>query len=475
MNLIESIPSKRIFLFIYSFILGLFLALSFEPFKVPFLSLLSVGVFFLLNDYVVLKYRNYYKIFFYNGVFFGIGFFLLSMYWVSNSIIELDPELYYIAPIIFIFFPVCLSIFFGVMQVINASYWNNSNSKIFYFSATWIIFEILRSFLFTGLPWNLIGYSWSWSLHFSQFVSFAGIYGLGLLTVFSAVCFFSFVFYNKNKFYFLSSILILILLYLYGFYRINSNQIVYSENELRIVHTYFNQNDKWKKNSIEQTASMGSPNLLSVFPETSLGYGYDVPKNWIVGYIRKDNNNFFNSIKYMGFNYDKKILVPFGEYFPLSNLINSILPEKLLKNDLTEGNSHQIFPENISPLICYEAIFPNFVRKSISDDTELLVNISNDGWFGNFSGPKQHFVHAQFRSIELGIPLVRSSNKGISGLIAPTGQILNTVNSRKITYLDVKIPKKTKATVYKKFGNLFTYFLIVLFFIIGYAIQSKKK
>ena len=89
---------------------------------------------------------------------------------------------------------------------------------------------------------------------------------------------------------------------------------------------------------------MGSPNLLSVFPETSLGYGYDVPKNWIVGYIRKDNNNFFNSIKYMGFNYDKKILVPFGEYFPLSNLINIILPEKLLKNDLTEGNSHQIFP-----------------------------------------------------------------------------------------------------------------------------------
>ena len=82
-------------------------------------------------------------------------------------------------------------------------------------------------------------------------------------------------------------------------------------------------------------------------------------------------------------------------------------------------NSSQIFPSNILPLICYEVIFPSFVRKSISNNTDLLVNISNDGWFGNFSGPKQHFVHAQFRSIELGIPMVRSSNKGISGLISP--------------------------------------------------------
>ena len=117
----------------------------------------------------------------------------------------------------------------------------------------------------------------------------------------------------------------------------------------------------------------------------------------------------------MGFTYDKKILVPFGEYFPFSKLINHIFPENLyFKNELTEGNAEQEFPNKILPLICYEAIFPNFVRNSITNDTNLIVNISNDGWFGSFSGPKQHFVHAQFRSIELGIPTVRSSNKGFS-------------------------------------------------------------
>ena len=221
---------------------------------------------------------------------------------------------------------------------------------------------------------------------------------------------------------------------------------------------------------------MGSLDLITVFPETSHGLDFNKPNNWIIGYIRRDKENFFNSINYNGFTYDKKILVPFGEYFPFSSLINTIFYEhKIFQNELTKGNKKQLFESNISPLICYEAIFPNFVRDSLSDETKLLVNISNDAWFGNFSGPRQHFVHAQFRSIELGIPLVRSSNKGISGIISPIGEILSITNATKNTYLDVKIPKKLETTFYRDYGNLLAYFLIVLFFIIGYAISLKQE
>ena len=452
------------------------MALSFEPFNVPFLSLIIIGTFFIVNDYTFKKFKNYYKIFFYNGLFFGFGFFLLSMYWVSNSIIEFDPELFYVVPLIIIFFPFCISIFFGAMQTVNAFYWSESNSKIFYFSLIWVIFEFFRSILFTGLPWNLVGYSWSWSLSYSQLVSILGIYGLGLITVFCAVCIFSYLSNNKNKFYFIFAIIILILLYLYGSNRIINNQTVYSENKLRIVHTYFDQTNKWNKKSIEQIAAMGSHELITVFPETSFGFDSNRPENWIVGYIRKDQNNYFNSISHKGFNYDKKILVPFGEYFPLSNLFNYMFPENIyFQNNLTKGNNSQVFSSSILPLICYEAIFPSFVRNGVTEDTNLLVNVSNDGWFGKFSGPRQHFVHSQFRSIELGIPLVRSSNKGISGLVSPTGEILKFTDTDKNTYLDVKIPNKLKSTVYREYGNLLTYFLIVLFFIIGYAIQLKKN
>ncbi len=476
MNLLEFIPSRNFYFIIISFFLGLVLAFGFEPFNVPFLPIFVIGFYFLLNEYSFKSYQSHYKIFFYNGLSFGFGFFLLSMYWVSNSILEFDAELFYIAPIIFIFLPAGLCLFFGSMQLVNAFLWSESNSKIYFFSSIWIIFEFLRSILFTGLPWNLIGYSWSWSISYSQSASILGIYGLGLLTVFCSVSIFIFLYNSKNKFYFFTAILILIILYLYGYLRVLNYHIEYTENNLRIVHTHFDQKDKWNKESIEQTAAIGSPNLITVFPETSLGFEASFPKNWVVGFVRKDQNNFFNSISYMGFTYDKKILVPFGEYIPLSRFFNIYYPNNsLFKNELTKGAYHQEFPLSISPLICYEVIFPTFVRNSLSNETNLLVNISNDGWFGNFSGPRQHFVHAQFRSIELGLPMVRSSNKGISGLIDPIGKIISFTNSSKIGYLDVKIPKKMNTTVYKKYGNLLTYFLIVLFFIIGYSIRSNIK
>ncbi len=474
MILLEFIPYKKSYLFILNFFLGIFLAFSFEPFNVPFLSLFVLGIFFQLNDYVFNKSPSYYKIFFFNGLFFGFGFFVLSMYWVSNSIIELDPKLSYVAPIIFIVFPFCLAIFFAVMQIVNAFYWSKSNSKLFYFSSIWVIFEFLRSILFTGLPWNLIGYSWSWSLIYSQTVSIVGIYGLGLLTVFCSVCVSTIFSNNKNKVYVFTAIIILISLYIYGLVRVNNNQLVYTDNELRIVHTYLNQKDKWTKKSIEKTAAIGSPSLITVFPETSLGFDVERPSNWIAGFIRKDKKKFFNSVSYMGFIYDKKILVPFGEYFPFSNLLNTLFPENSFFNaNLTKGSNNQSFHYNFTPLVCYEVIFPSFVRNSVSDSSNLLVNLSNDGWFGSFSGPRQHFAHAKFRSIELGIPMVRSSNKGISGLISPIGDIIIVTDSTKSEYLDVKIPKKLETTVYREYGNFFTYFLIVLFFIIGYANRSK--
>ena len=296
MNLLEFIPPRKYYFFILNFLLGLSLAFSFEPFNVPFLSVFVIGIYFLLNDYTFYNSKNHYKIFFFNGLFFGFGFFLLSMYWVSNSILEFDSNLFYIAPIILIFFPLCLSIFFGVMQITNAFFWDKSNSKLFFFSAVWVIFEFLRSTLFTGLPWNLIGYSWSWSLSFSQTVSYLGIYGLGLLTVFCSVCIFAYLSNNKNKLYLLLASLILILIYLYGYNRINDYQIAYSEDKIRIVHTYFDQKEKWTSQSIEKTLAMGSPNLITVFPETSLGFEPSTSEHWISGYIRKYENNFYNSV-----------------------------------------------------------------------------------------------------------------------------------------------------------------------------------
>ena len=139
---------------------------------------------------------------------------------------------------------------------------------------------------------------------------------------------------------------------------------------------------------------------------------------------------------------------------------------------MKSGNNDQSFEKKITPLICYEAVFPNFVRNKINNETELLVNITNDAWFGTFSGPKQHFVHVLYRSVELGLPLARSSNMGISALINPIGLVDRMASSDKISFIDVEIPKKIDTTIYRQYGELMVYFLIVLFFIIGYAIDQ---
>ena len=475
MVFLEAIPPKNIYFYFLYFLLGIIYAFCFEPFKIPFLSILVIGVFFFINHLIHKKFLNTTKIYFNCGISFGFGFFLLSMYWVSNSILEFNPDLYFLVPLILIFLPLSLSIFYGTMQLVNSFLWSNSNSTIFYYTAMWVIFEFLRSSLFSGLPWNLLGYSWSWSLAYSQFSSIMGVHGLGMVTVFCSACLFSYLKDKKNISYFLIAITLLILIYTFGLVRINHNQIIFLNNELRIVHTYFGQNNKWEKNSIDQITSLGSPETMTIFPETSFGLNADRSRNWVVGYIREENGKYYNSIKYNDSIYDKKILVPFGEYFPFSKFLNALFPTNPFDaNSLTKGSNIQFFNQSITPLICYESIFPSFVKKSITDETELIVNISNDGWFGKFSGPKQHFVHSRYRSIELGIPMARSSNKGFSGLIGPLGEIIKVTNVDYNSFMDVKIPKKLESTIYRKYGNLFTYFLIVLFFIIGYAKNLKK-
>ena len=476
MFLYELISTRRGYLFFINFILGVSLALCFEPFNIPFLTIPIIGFLFLINDHTFNSNNKTVIIFFLNGIFFGFGFFLLSMYWISNSVLILDESLSYLVPLILIFFPLSMSIFFGLMQVCNALVWSSSDSRLFFFTIIWILFELLRSFIFTGLPWNLIGYSWSWSLGFSQSVSIFGVYGLGFITIFCSVCLINFFNYNNKNIYLYISILILLFLFVFGQYRLISNEIVYSNNTVRIVHTHYDQEMKWSDNGINKIKNMGSNKLLTVFPETSLGLGVDIKKNWFAGYIRKENKKFYNSILYNGKTYDKKILVPFGEFIPFSKYLSYFMPNnQFIQNTLTRGSQNQDFSRKILPLICYEAIFSSFVRKNVSHETELLVNISNDGWFGKHSGPKQHFVHSRFRSIELGIPMVRSSNKGISGIVSPLGEIIHSIDSSENTNLDVKIPYKLNTTFYKKHGNLLTYFLIVLFFIFGYAINLKSK
>ena len=461
-------PQSQKYFFFTSFLLGIFLSLGFDPFNIPFISLLIIGLLFKLNNQFYSKYGNTYRGFFLIGIAFGFGFFISSTYWISNALIVYGGNIKYLLPFSIIVLPLVLGAFYGVMQIFNCYFWDNSHAKIFYFTALWAIFEILRSYLFTGLPWNLICYSWSWSPHFIQSLSLVGPYGLGIISVLCSCLIFSFRFKLLDSIIAISGILALFLVYLYGNERIENYEETFSHNfDVRTIGTNIKQKDKWLESTRIIINEMQSESSLTIIPETMAGLKKLRGENLLQGYLRKEGSKYYNSIAYNGFIYDKKHLVPFGEFIPFSNFIEKTFLSNYFDTTSLSKGENKDFPSIIVPLICYEGIFPHFVGKNRKIGARLLVNITNDSWFGKNTGPKQHFTHVRYRAIEEGLPLARSSNMGFSGLISPLGKVIDQVVKESNSYIDVKIPDGIK-TIYSKYRFKIIYFLIVLLLIFGY-------
>jgi len=176
--------------------------------------------------------------------------------------------------------------------------------------------------------------------------------------------------------------------------------------------------------------------------------------------------------------YNKNKLVPFGEFLPFENLLTKFGLKKITQGygSYTSDNKRKIINLNninFLPLICYEIIYSGKINKT-KNDFDLILNISEDGWFGDSVGPYQHFSHSIFRSIEEGKNLIRSANNGISAFINSKGQIINQIKSTESGVIEIKSFNKTKKTLFSSFGNkIFFYFL--LFYIILIFFLKKKE
>jgi apolipoprotein N-acyltransferase len=454
------------------FILGIIFSLGFDPYNLPFISILSIGIFFLLNDYIYSHFKKNFIFFFLTGLAFGFSFFLFSMYWVSNSIL-VYPDLNYLIPIPLIGLPLILGTFYGLMQVSNFLFWNNNATRIFYFSIFWTLFEIIRGTFFTGLPWNLVAYSWTWSLSIMQSLSIFGVYGLCFIScIISSSLFFS-RFKKNTLLYPLISIFILSLIFIYGYIRIDNYHDSYeSTQEVRLISSNFEQNIKWSQESINKVMQLGSKDKLSIFPETSIGFTKNIPNNWITGSVRKENEKYYNSMQYDGDFYNKQKLVPFTEFLPFESFLRLIDFNKLIpKNFFSEGKDGQDFNRKLLPSICYEGIFPMQILSKITDDTLVIINISNDAWFGKNAGPKQHLTHVRYRTIESGLPMIRSTNKGYSVLVNPIGRVIESIPINELNFIEFKIPNRLNKTIYAKYRDWPIIILIALLFILLYILE----
>lgn len=428
------------------------------------------------------------------GFLFSLGYFGLSLYWVGNALLIKDNPYYWAWPLAVSGLPVLLSLFTLTGCYIYKLLFKNMNNVMSYIAFVTCLFlsEYARGHLLTGFPWNLYGYTWIDVLPIAQIASLSTIYLLTLTTMFWACApgFLLISEYKKNSKIVISIILSasIIISYMYGINRIHNNPTqFYDKYNVVIVQPNIEQSEKWKpenraKNFRKQinlsyyknetTKAELSPQAdivhYIVWPETSVSQdvintpwvrntirnmlnSYPGKSYLITGALLHDqiNKHYYNSIIIFNNNaeiittYNKHHLVPFGEYMPFDDVlkISPIVGFSGFKSG--SGQETLKTPEGLKflPYICYEIIFPDNKDNSTSPP-DVLLNATNDGWYGDSSGPYQHLTQAKFRAIETGAPLLRSANTGISAIVSPLGNNLIPevlLNENVYTY---KLPRR---------------------------------
>ena len=391
--------------------------------------------------------------------------------------------------------------------------------KKFFFNINFFIFfaliEYLRSFILGGFPWNLIAYSFTDYLHFIQILSFIGTYTFNLLciTLFLLPSLIFFKFKKKKKiFLLLFSVLLICTNFFYGSSIIKKHEEIEKKNlnfVIKVVSPKIDINRFFLNEAPEEIIidliKLSKPNKLEetlfVFPEGVLSnvylqdlnnFSHIFSENFsekhkiVLGINSYENSKIFNSLVVLDKNlnllakYKKNKLVPFGEYLPYQDLLSNFGLKKITKGYQSFSSSNERKVINLNnfnfiPLICYEIIYSGNINKS-DKDFDFIINISEDGWFGDSVGPHQHFSHSIFRSIEEGKNLIRSANNGISAHIDASGKIISKVESTQEGFLEVKNFKKTNKTIFNSIGNkIFFYFLIFYIILIFFLRKGRSN
>ena len=513
--MIRKFLDNRFFiLYVSPFLIGSLSILSFQPFNFTIINFIIFPLFFYMIVYIAKRSKSIYrkKPFKFNlfvfGLFFGFGFYFSGISWIVNAL-TFDENFRIFIPFGLILIPLFLSLFTAIPVLLIGQKLGFNFSSLVIFSGSLAFSDYLRAKLFTGFPWNLWAYSTSWINEITQILNNVGLYAYNLIiiTLFSLpiVIFFNISTIKKILLLFLTSLFILSI-YIYGNYAVNKNiKFLKSENNkifVKIVSPNFELKFGLSENEIRERLKkiirFSDPKqdvpTLFIWPEGVLsGYSYtdilifkDIfEKNFseehfiILGAnkLEPKSGKYFNSMLVLNNNleiidsYNKRKLVPFGEFLPFENLLNSFGLKKITEGhgSFLKGkeNKNLYFDKlNILPLICYEVIFTDFIQKS-NQGTNLIINISEDGWFGESIGPNQHFAKSIFRAIENNTFFVRSVNKGISAIIDNKGNVIKQLNRNEAGNIEFEIPliksNKTKNDLIF-FSLLITYLFIFFIF-----------
>ena len=517
----DKILNNRFYVvFLFPFLLGLLSVFSFQPFNLTIINFFILPTLFLILTYVNKKSKNIYRKkpylinLFSVGYFFGVGYFISGTYWISYSL-TFDDSFKHLIPFSLIGIPLFLGIFFGIATLLVGKLVKNNFSSILIFCVSLSFVDFLRGNILSGFPWNIWVYSWSWFPEILQILKIFGLYGLNLLAL-TIFCIPVLLLFYKKKY----NVLVLsffiglfFINYIYGSSIINKNtrklnNFVYNEsNSINIKLISPNTQLKYNLSAEEVEKSLlnlikysdpdKDKNTVFIWPEgVFTGYSYEellqykkfFKENFSTNHLiifginkSKNDKENYNSLLAVNNNfeiiyqYNKNKLVPFGEFLPAEKILNNFGLKKITQGytSFAKGGEQKnliIKNSNILPLICYEIIFPNLVQKR-DKKTNLIINISEDAWFGDSIGPHQHFAKAIFRSIESDTFLARTANRGISAFIDNKGNIVKSLKINEKGYIELDVPLLENN--FRNKNDLIFLLLLFTYTIIFFTLRNK--
>ena len=475
----------NLFRMLASFLLGGLLPFSFAPFDYWPLALISVALFHWTLD-TTDTVKDALKL----GWSYGFGVFAVGASWVYVSIHEYGYAPVPLALLMTGLFTFLLGLFFA-LQAASYKAWFSSNAhlSLFAFPALWVLFEWIRSWLFTGFPWLYLGYGHldSW---LSGWAPVFGIYGVSLIVALSASALKSTI-TNQSCGTKALSIALIISLWPIGFIA-SQTQWTESKRELSVTLMQGNipQEKKWLKEyrpvSLDtyRQLNRNTNSELIIWPETAIPYFKHQVTDWLDETERqlKPEQGLITGIPYYDHKspanaptlhntviglgraagqYHKQKLVPFGEYVPLQDYLRGLieffnLPMSNFRPGPAQQSSLTYKDLTLWPAICYEIAYPAFIASNIKHDKrqqDIIITISNDAWFGDSIGPKQHLQIAQMRALENSRYVLRATNTGLTAVIDEKGQISESMPDFVAGGLNAKAVALTGLTPYSQWLN----------------------
>jgi apolipoprotein N-acyltransferase len=448
---------------------------------------------------------------FWTGWWFGFGYFLAGLWWIGAAVLVDAENFAWALPLAVVGLPAILAVFFGLACALANVFWRDGAARIFALAAAFGLTEWLRGIVLTGFPWNGIGQTIASGPVLVQSAAVAGIDGLAPLAVlaFSAPALLS---EGRRAFAFGVPLVLFGALAAWGLARPTLQPAADAPlMTVRIVQPSIKQILKWddaEKDAIfatlmrltagtegadgmAQDPAQARPPLV-IWPETALPFLLEerpqaltliaeaLPEKamLLTGAIRVEGQpgasaRYYNSVLAIDSEgtvagaADKLHLVPFGEYLPLREWLEPLGVRELAVTPGAFERGTRLTPlvlpggAKAVPLICYEVIFADAVRRA-AQDGDLLVNVTNDAWYGATPGPYQHFRQAQLRAVENGVPLVRAANNGLSAVIDPFGRVIGGLALDAVAHSDATFSLQRFATPYGAFGSRILFGIVAL-------------